>query len=90
MDQLGGSPTARYPGQTGRGEKEENRTYWKAGAGYDRRWVVEYAFPVFKKMFGEHLMAPRWEDIVREVMLKVSLYNRRGDGTVAGQAGGAA
>ena len=27
-------------------------------------------------MFGEHLMSVKWENMVKEVMLRVYLYNR--------------
>ena len=29
-------------------------------------------FSLFKRVFGKHLMAPKWEDIVHEMRLKVA------------------
>ena len=40
------------------------------------RWVVEGAFSIFKRIFGEHVMSLRWANIIQEIRLKVALYNR--------------
>ncbi|MYB30704.1 MAG: transposase [Cenarchaeum sp. SB0663_bin_5] len=50
--------------------------YWKAKIGYRRRWVVEGVFSIFKRVFGEHAMALKQENIVQEIYLKVALYNK--------------
>ncbi len=44
--------------------------------GYGHRWIVESVFSAFKRLFGEHLMALKWDNIMQEVRLKVALYNR--------------
>ncbi len=49
-------------------EKEKKRKH-------DQRWIVETAFSSIKRMFGEHSMAIKFQDMVEEMMLKVSLYN---------------
>jgi len=38
--------------------------------------VVEGAFSIFKRIFGEHVMSLRWANIIQEIRLKVALYNR--------------
>ncbi len=48
---------------------------WARLTGYGRRWAVETAYSTFKRMFGEHSMARGFENIVRELAGKVSLYN---------------
>lgn len=53
-----------------REEKRENQTYWKAKIRYNMRWVAGEAFSIFKRVFGEHLMALKWENIVQEIRLK--------------------
>ena len=56
-DQLGGSPGATRLDLLSREEKRENQVYWKARIGYNMRWVVEGAFSIFKRVFGEHVMS---------------------------------
>ena len=87
-DQMGGSPTATRLDLMGRGEKRENQAYWKARTGYGCRRVVEGAFSMLRRMFGEHLMAPRWENIVQGARPKVIQYNRWRDESMPREAGG--
>lgn len=87
-DQLGGSPDATRLDLMSREEKKENQTYWKTRIGYGQRWLAESVFSAFKRLFGEHLMALKWENIVQEVRLKVALYNRWRDESIAREAGG--
>lgn len=49
---------------------------WAKLKGYGRRWMVETAFSTFKRLFGEHSMARSLENIARELVAKVALYNR--------------
>ena len=48
---------------------------WAELVGYGRRWAVETAYSTFKRVFGEHSLARGFENIVRELAGKVSLYN---------------
>ena len=48
---------------------------WKLGVSYGDGWIVESAFSSFKRLFGEHVMARRYSNMVRELELKVALYN---------------
>ena len=49
---------------------------WKKKHGYGYRWMAESAFSSIKKrMFGEHVSAVKWNNIVNELMLKASIYN---------------
>ena len=48
---------------------------WKERVGYCRRWMAETAFSVFKRVFGEHVAARSFPNMVREMLLKASLYN---------------
>jgi DDE family transposase len=50
--------------------------YWKDSVGYGRRWIVESVFSVLKRIFGEHVMAHKRHNMVKELELKASLYNR--------------
>ena len=49
-------------------EKEEEST---GGDG----WMAESAFSSIKRMFGEYTSAIRFQNMVKEMMIKVSLYN---------------
>jgi hypothetical protein len=48
---------------------------WVKVAGYGRRWAVETAYSTFKRLFGEHSLARSFENIARELVGKVALYN---------------
>jgi hypothetical protein len=42
---------------------------------YGQRWIVENVFSSMKRMFGEYVSARRFPNMVKEMMLKASLYN---------------
>jgi len=48
---------------------------WKDSVRYGQRWMVETVFSCIKRMFGEYVTAIRLENMIREIMLKASLYN---------------
>jgi IS5 family transposase len=48
---------------------------WKKKKRYGQRWIAETAFSSVKRMFGERASVSRFQNMVREMMLKVSLYN---------------
>ena len=48
---------------------------WAWLTGYGRRWAVETAYSTFKRLFGEHSLARSFENIARELVGKVALYN---------------
>ena len=48
---------------------------WKRRVGYGLRWMAETAFSTFKRLFGEHVMTRRRPNMIREMLLKASLYN---------------
>jgi len=48
---------------------------WKKKRKYGYRWMAETAFSTMKRMFGEHVSATRFDNMVKEMMIKVSLYN---------------
>ena len=86
-DQMGGGPDAKRLDLMSREEKRENQAYWKARLGYNRRWVAEGVFSIFKRMLGEHGTALKWENIVQEIRLKVALYNKWRDESIARELG---
>jgi hypothetical protein len=49
---------------------------WKTSVSYGHRWIAESVFSDIKRMFGEHVMARNYQqNMVKEMFLKVSLYN---------------
>lgn len=48
---------------------------WKASVSYGKRWIAESIFSAIKRMFGEYVSARNYENMVKEMFLKVSLYN---------------
>lgn len=48
---------------------------WRRERGYGYRWMAESAFSSLKRTFGEFICAVKWPNIVRELLLKASIYN---------------
>jgi len=48
---------------------------WKKKRKYGQRWMVETAFSSIKRMFGEYTSAIRFQNMLKEMTIKVSLYN---------------
>ena len=48
---------------------------WKERVGYGQRWMAETFFSGFKRLFGEVVSAKRFERMVKEIELKVWVYN---------------
>ena len=48
---------------------------WKAKRKYGHRWIAEMAFSMIKRTFGEYVSATRFQNMVKEMMIKISLYN---------------
>jgi len=48
---------------------------WRRERGYGYRWMVESAFSSIKRVFGEYICAVEWPNIVKELLLKASIYN---------------
>jgi hypothetical protein len=49
---------------------------WKKKRNYGYRWMAkETAFSSIKLMFGGYTSATRFDNIIKEMIIKVSLYN---------------
>ena len=56
--------------------QKNNLQQWKDSVSYGQRWIVETVFSCIKRMFGrEYVTAIRFENMIKEIMLKASLYN---------------
>jgi hypothetical protein len=49
---------------------------WKDSVSYGQRWIVETVFSCIKRMFGEYVYSVRLKNMIQEMMLKASLYNK--------------
>ena len=56
--------------------QKNNLQEWKDNVSYGKRWIVETVFSCIKRMFGrEYVTAIRFENMIKEMILKTSLYN---------------
>ncbi len=55
--------------------QKTNLEEWKNSVSYGQRWIIESVFSCIKRMFGEYVTAIRFENMIKEMILKVSLYN---------------
>ena len=49
---------------------------WKDSESYGNRWIVETVFSCLKRTFGERVYSVKLKNMIQEIMLKVSLYNK--------------
>ena len=50
---------------------------WKDNSvSYGKRWIVETVFSCIKRMFGEYVYSVKLKNMIQEMMLKESLYNK--------------
>lgn len=52
-----------------------NPEAWKRKHGYGQRWMAETVFSTFKRLFGEYASSLKFRYMVKEMILKASLYN---------------
>jgi len=48
---------------------------WKKRKGYGERWIVEILFSAFKRIYGEHVRAKKFKNMIKEMEMKVFFYN---------------
>lgn|SRR5919198_483355 len=56
--------------------QQTNLKRWKRSVSYGCRWMTETVFSSMKRMFGEHVSARKFPNMVKEIFIKASLYNR--------------
>jgi hypothetical protein len=49
---------------------------WKDSVSYGKRWIVETVFSCLKRTFGEYVYSIKFKNMVKEMMLKASPYNK--------------
>ena len=60
-------------------QQMKNFKKWKHSVSYGHRWTAETVFSAIKRMSGEYVMARKYPNMVKEMFLKVSLYNMFAD-----------
>jgi hypothetical protein len=55
--------------------QQTNLKRWKRSVSYGHRWIAETVFSSIKRLFGEHVTARKFPNMVKEICLKASLYN---------------
>jgi hypothetical protein len=55
--------------------KDKDLLKWKKKRKYGHRWIAETAFSTLKRTFGECVSATKFNNMIKEMMIKVSLYN---------------
>ena len=58
-----------------RQQQQTNLKRWKHSVSYGHRWMTETVFSSMKRMFGEHVSARRFPNMVKEIFIKAALYN---------------
>jgi hypothetical protein len=48
---------------------------WKKKRKYGKRWTAETVFSCIKRTYGEYVSATKLQNMIKELILKVSLYN---------------
>ena len=56
-------------------QKKNSLQQWKDSVSDGQRWIAETVFSCIKRMFGEYVTAIRFENMIKEIILKASLYN---------------
>ena len=56
--------------------QQTNLKRWKRSVSYGHRWMTETVFSSMKRMFGEHVSARKFPNMVKEIFIKASLYKR--------------
>ena len=50
---------------------------WKDSiVSYGKRWIAETVFSCIRRMFGEYVYSIKFKNMVKEMLLKSSLYNK--------------
>ena len=64
-----------YPRKIAVLKQQKNFERWKHRVSYGHRWTAETVFSSIKRMLGEYVYSRKFPNMVKEMMLKASLYN---------------
>ena len=57
-------------------QKKDLQKWKDSSVSYGQRWIVETVFSCLKRRFGEYVYSVRLKNMIQEMMLKASLYNK--------------
>jgi len=57
-------------------QKKNGLQRWKDSVSYGKRWIAETVFSCLKRTFGENVYSIKFKNMVKEMMIKASLYNK--------------
>ena len=57
-------------------DQKKDLQKWKDSVSFVHIWSVETVFSSIKRTFGEHVYSIKFENMIQEMMLKASLYNK--------------
>jgi len=57
-------------------QKKNGLQSWKYSVSYGQRWIAETVFSCIKRTFGEYVYSIKSKNMIQEMMLKASLYNK--------------
>ena len=57
-------------------EQRNDLQKWKDSVSYGQRWIAETVFSCIKRTFGEYVYSVKFKNMIQEMMLKASLYNK--------------
>jgi IS5 family transposase len=55
--------------------QQTNLKRWKRSVSYGHRWIAETVFSSMKRTYGEHVTARKYPHMIKEILLKATLYN---------------
>jgi hypothetical protein len=70
-----GSSRSCYPRKIIVLQQQKNFEKWKHSVSYGHRWAAKAVFSSMKRMLGEYVYSRKFPNMVKEMMLKASLYN---------------
>lgn len=70
-----GKITSPLRAKVARYRKRYGYKTWSKKTGYGKRWNVEGVISTLKRVFGETLSARSWQGMIREVQVKMAMYN---------------
>jgi hypothetical protein len=56
-------------------EQLKDPEQWKKKHSYGLKWIAESAISSLKRTFGEYIASTKWTNIIRELLIKASIYN---------------
>jgi hypothetical protein len=56
--------------------QKNNLQGWKDSENYGKRWIAETVVSSIKRTFEEYVYSVRLKNMIQEMMLKASLYNK--------------